>query len=170
MADEFTNYKVDPNRKFIGAIRRAKLEAADLRIPLNLISKDWFKTNKAIFNLNGPGKYKDLTKEYKVQKKRRFGFVYPILKAKGVLEASVTQSTDTKAISDIVNKAQLTLGTRVGYAQAVQKIRPFVFFGPESVEWRTDKTFAMRPTVWLNIINDYILQRMGAAGVGQVVK
>lgn len=167
---DFVSYVVDPENKFKEAIKRAKLETSDLRIPLTLIAKDWFNTNRTIFNLKGPGRYRDLKPNTKAQKKRKFGFVYPILEASGKLSASVTQPTNANAVNEIINKAMLVVGTSVPYAGFLQfgtknmPSRPFVFFGPESREWGSDKTFAVRPTQWLNIINSFILEKLGAVG------
>jgi phage gpG-like protein len=166
----FTSYVVDPDRRFQEAIKRAKLVTQDLTIPLSLISKDWFKTNRVIFNLKGPGRYADLKEKTKQQKQKRTGFVYPILEATGRLSASITQPTDGSAISEIINKSSLVLGTKVPYAGYLQfgtknmPARPMVFFGPESREWGTDKTFQIRTTQWLNILNSYILEKLGASG------
>lgn len=170
MGDQFTTYVVDADKRFRLAIERAKQETADLRIPLTLIAKDWFKTNRAIFSLKGPGRYADLSPKYKIQKARRTGFVYPILESTGKLSASITQPTDSNAVNEIINKAALIVGTKVEYAAHLQfgtkrmPARPFVFYGPESKEFGTDKTFATRTTQWLNIINDFILGKLGVVG------
>src|SRR3990167_7515127 len=85
----------------------------DLTIPLTLISQSWFKSNRAIFSLKGPGKYEDLSPKYKLFKTKTFGSPYPILKLSGSLEKSITEPTDHRAISEIVNKKVLLLGSRV---------------------------------------------------------
>lgn len=175
MADEFVSYVVDPEQRFIKALERAKRETQDLRVPLTMISKDWFKTNRTIFQLKSPGKYVDLKESTKKQKKAKYGFIYPILKATGRLEASITQPTGVDSINEIINKAALILGTKVPYAGFLQfgtrnmPSRPMVFFGPESKEWGTDKSFKIRPTQWLNILNSYILAKMGGVGEAQGV-
>lgn len=170
MAEEFVSIVTDPDKKFAQALKRAKQETADLRIPLTMIAKDWFKTNQVIFKLKGPGQYADLKDSTKKFKKAHFGFVYPILRRGGDLEKSITQPTDSNAINEIINKSQLTLGTKVVYAffnhygTKVIPARPVVFFGPEAEGIGQDKTFKVRPTQWLNIINSYVLEKMGTVG------
>lgn len=167
---EFVSFVVDPDKRLRSALARALEETEDLRVPLTLIAKDWFKTNRVIFQLKGPGRYVDLKPRTKAQKRRKFGFIYPILEASGKLSASITQPTNPNAVNEIINKRTLVMGTKVPYAGYLQygtsnmPARPFVFFGPESREWGSESTFAVRQTQWLNMINSYILEKMGAVG------
>ena len=146
---------------FQAAIDRAKKASADLRIPLTLIAKDFYKSQKSIFQLKGPGQYEDLKPGYKKQKKKAVGFVYPILKRTGALEKSTTDPTDSNAINQILNKDTLIIGTTVEYAAKHQfgigvPIRPFLFIGPES-RYATNEQSG-RLGRWNNILSAYILQ------------
>ena len=156
---------VDPNRE----LRRSLLEAAqkvgDLTIPLNLISREWFKSNRAIFSLKGPGKYVDLTALYKERKRKSEGFIYPILKRSGRLEKSITDPTDPEAVSYIINKISLALGTTTPYAvyhhegAGNNPVRPVVLFGNEQV---APQALNKRVEIWRRILMDYAKQVSGA--------
>lgn len=155
------NYQVDPDKKFQAAITAALKEVSDLTIPYTLITKSWFKGNRAIFALKGPGKYVDLTPGYKKQKKKAVGFVYPILRRSGALERSITEPGDPASISLIINKTTLILGTKVPYGKYHQfgtkrlPKRPFILVGAEQV---SPPDLNRRREAWLQIISDYVMQ------------
>jgi len=146
------------------AIARAKDVSKDLTIPLMGIARHWFKTNRAIFTLKGPGQYPDLSRKYKKAKASSVGFVYPILKRTGRLEESITNPSHSDAIAQVINRDTVILGTKVPYGiyhqLGGQKIpyRPFVFLGPDSkyavgeMSRRVDKFIA--------ILEDYIAQKL----------
>lgn len=167
------NYTVDKNKQFQKALNEAQKAVGDLTIPLTLIAKDWFKGNRAIFSLKGPGKYPDLMPKTKAAKKKHVGFVYPILEATGRLSASLTQPTNENAVNQIVNRTQLFLGTRLHYANYLQygtkhmKPRPMVFIGPESKEFSDVKDIVQRQTIWTKILQDYVVQVSKVSGVGE---
>lgn len=166
----FTSYEVDNDKRFRDAINRAKKEVQDLTIPLTLISKDFFRSNKAIWALKGPGQYPDLSDVYKQRKKEKFKFVYPILKANGALERSLTNPTDSNSINEIINKAMLIVGTKVKYGIYHQSdeprtkipLRKFLFIGPESSF--APSSLSGRAERWLNTINSFVLAKLGNVG------
>ncbi len=171
MAEGFTSYKIGNDKAFKAAIERAKTVTSDLTIPLTLISKDFYRSERAIFMLKGPGQYEDL-KERTKRDKQRLGFsVYPILKRTGKLEGSVTNPTDPNAVNQIVNKRTLIIGTTVDYAGYHQSDRPrkkiplrkFLFIGPESSFANSDQQG--RVGRWMNIMNDFVIQKMKQKGV-----
>jgi phage gpG-like protein len=162
MAEEFTSYSVDNDRTFRRAIKAASEKISDLTIPLTLISQDWYRSERAIFKLKGPGQYPDLSPGYKAFKASKVGFVYPILKRTGRLAQSLTDPTSSKAINQIINKDTLIIGTKVKYGVFHQSDRPrrkiplrkFLFIGPES-------GFAMSPQKgrlqrWLGILSGFV--------------
>lgn len=157
---EITNYE-----KFQAGLARAKKQSSDLTIPLTLIAGDFYKSEGAIFRLNGPGQYADLSPNYKPRKQKRWGRVYPILLASGALRDSVTSGTDSNSISQIVNKDTLIIGTRIPYGRYLQEgtskmpARPFLFIGPESRYANSEQQG--RVGRWLNILNAYVLRSMG---------
>lgn len=175
------NIEVDPKESLRQSLRKAAERVSDLTIPLKLISQEWFSSNKFIFQLKGPGKYADLSSRpffafweptwsglrrlypggYKEYKGARYGNVYPILKATGRLEQSITNPTHENAISIILNRKDLTLGTNVEYAHwladGTKKMpaRPPVLFGNEQV---APQALNRRIAIWEQRILDYVEQ------------
>lgn len=164
-----TSYIVDNDRKFREALARAKAEVSNLTLPLTLIAKDFQRSEKAIFLLKSEGQYPDLSENYKPEKKKAVGFLYPILKRTGALERSLTTPTDPDTILEIVNQDTLFIGTRVKYAIYHQSdeprkkipLRKFLFIGPEAPRFATSDMMG-RPERWLNILNAFVLRKMGA--------
>jgi phage gpG-like protein len=160
MANGITSYSVDADRTFQQAIKDALEKVDDLTIPFTLMTKSWFQGNKAIFSLKGPGKYQDLSPQYKKQKQKAVGFIYPILRRTGVLEESLTVPGDPNAISYIINKNTLVLGTKVRYGanhqfgMGVPK-RPFLFIGAEQT---APDEINRRRDAWIATLQDYVLQ------------
>jgi phage gpG-like protein len=155
-----TKYTVDPDREFTEAIKKALDEVDDLTIPFTLITKSWFKGNKAIFSLKGPGKYPDLSPKYKEQKKKAVGFIYPILRRSGALENSITEASDSNAINLIINKNTLVLGTKIKYGHyhqfgEGQPLRPFILIGGEQT---APEEINRRRNAWIATIQEYVLQ------------
>lgn len=159
--------EVDPGDEFNRAVKKTIKEVEDLTIPFTLISKSWFQSNKAIFRLKSPGKYADLSRNYKNAKKAMVGFVYPILKLHGKLEKSITDPTASGAISLILNKQTLVLGTAVPYAQFHQKgtrfmpARPAVLVGAEQT---APPELNKRQEIWIETLANYVLERSKQVG------
>lgn len=158
-------YQVDPQKKLAKALQKASLLVNDLTIPLQLISQQWFKSNRAIFTLKSQGKYVDLSELYKPRKKTAWGFVYPILKASGKLEKSITDPAHSNAISFIINRKSLVVGTNVEYAEFLHDgtskmpARAVVLFGNEQVAPNALNT---RVRQWELAILDYAAKVSGA--------
>jgi phage gpG-like protein len=159
---------VDPQKELSKALRKAAREVSDLREPLTLIAQSWFKSNRAIFTLKSKGKYVDLSPLYKKWKIRHLGTPYPILKLTGALEASITDPTDSFAVSQILNRTELFVGTKIPYAGVHHRgsrkrnipIRPVVLFGNEQV---APGALAKRVDTWKKIIFDYCKRASGAS-------
>ena len=115
---------------FLASVRRAQAAVGDLSVPLRQIGLDWMRSNQTIFALGGPGPWVDLSggrsgrdpktgryrspnSGYKAAKLRRWGFVYPIGKASGALERSITVPGDANSLFEVMNGQALILGTRV---------------------------------------------------------
>jgi phage gpG-like protein len=149
------------------AIKAARSAVSDLTVPFKLMTDAWFRSNRAIFALKGPGKYADLSEAYKTQKKRRHGFTYPILRASGNLEDSITKPGDAGSIAQTLNKKTLILGTKVSYGQYLQfgtsrmPARPFILVGAEQV---APAEINRRRDAWVKMLQDYVMQKTGAVG------
>jgi hypothetical protein len=163
--------EVDPFGRLRATLKEASDKLGDLTVPLTLIAQSWFKSNKAIFALAGPGKYVDLTDLYKKQKTKALGSPYPILKYTGRLEKSLTDPTNPAAISEIVNKNSLIVGTRVQsksgapyasflhFGTSRMAARPVVLFGNEQV---APGALEARVEGWRRILLDWAASQVGA--------
>lgn len=145
----------------------------DLTVPLKLIAQSWFRSNRAIFTLKGPGKYADLSPAYKAFKARHLGTAYPIMRLSGQVEQSITDPTDPNSISYILNKNHLVLGTSIEYANINAKgskknnlpARPVVLFGNESV---APGPLNARVEAWKKMLLSYVGDVSGAKTDGKV--
>lgn len=176
--------EVDPQKKLQATLRKASRLVSDLTIPLLQISQEWFSSNRFIFELKGPGKYEDLSTKpfvawweqgdlrrlfsggYKEYKAAKVGFVYPILKRTGRLASSITDPSHENAISFIINRKDLTLGTNVEYAHwladgtSKMPARPVVLFGNEQV---APGALGRRLAIWEERLLDFCAQKTESA-------
>lgn len=174
---------VDPKSSLRKTLQAAGRKLGDLTIPLKQISQEWFSSNKFIFELKSAGKYEDLSSKpffawwemgdlrrlfsggYKEYKSAKVGFVYPILKSSGRLAQSITNPSHENAISFIINRKDLTLGTNVEYAHfhndgtKNMPARPPVLFGNEQV---APSALNRRIEIWETRMLDYVAQVSGA--------
>lgn len=188
----FTSYSVDADEVFGEALRKARREMADLRPAFAEIARDFYKTQKAIFNLGGPGQYPDLSekpftawweddkklkkfyaKGYKEYKEAKFGFAYPILKATGALEKAVTRKDGPGNIT-VIGRQSLLMGHRdsaIPYGKFHQSdkarsgrlpLRKYLFIGPESGKG----PLKGRVQRWTKILETWTLKKNEKAGVG----
>ncbi len=161
------DFVVDPDNEFKKAIQKASEEVEDLTIPFTLMEQSWFKSNRAIFSLKGPGKYSDLSEVYKPRKKKDVGFIYPILRRLGALESSLTVPGDEDSVATILNKKTLVLGTKTPYAGFLHggtsrmPARPMVLVGAEQV---APDEINRRRLAWIEILGDYVLQKAKQVG------
>ncbi len=176
--------EVDVTGSVRDALKRAKDAGLNLTVPFTLIAKSWFRANRSIFILKSPGKYPDyggfspntivygdVTRRElaKKRKQKQFGFLYPMMRASGRLEDSLTNPTHPDSVNLIVNKNALFLGTKVPYAfyhqasgaRETLPFRPVVFIGAEQIaptEMRNESTR------WVNIIDSYMQQALNKQG------
>lgn len=174
MAQGFTSYIVDNDRRFRNAIQRAADATGDLRIPFGLISADFYRSEQAIFVLKSPGQYPDYVggekSKYAKAKEKKYGFRYPLLVRTGSLSASVLGPANKGSINT-VGPTTLLIGTSIPYGiyhqsdQPRSKIplRKFLFIGPEAPTFASSDQ-AGRPERWMNILNDYTLKVAKASG------
>lgn len=155
------------DKEFQKAVDQTLKNVSDLTIPFNLITQSWFKSNRSIFTLGGPGKYADLSPGYKRVKQAEWGFTYPILKAKGDLMDSVTKPGDTNSIAQILNKKTLVLGSKDPKAEFHQlgtnrmPARPFVLLGLEQV---APPEVNRRREAWIKVLSDFAVQASSPLG------
>lgn len=93
---------------------------------------------------------------------------YPLLKFTGRLEDSVTGESPDSIV--IVEPLALAIGSKVPYGKFHQSdaprskipLRKFLFVGPESIKYASDKNITGRLERWNNILNTFILRQLGA--------
>jgi hypothetical protein len=91
------------------------------------------------------------------------------LKRSGYLEKSVTDPSNANAISLILNKSVLVLGTKVKYAPyhqfgtKVLPVRPILFSGGEQA---APDEHRRRSLLWVKQIANYVLQASSGVGKG----
>lgn len=148
------------DRDLQAVIQKAREQVNDLTVPFKLIGQSWFKTNRALSSLKGPGKFVDLKPEYKRVKAKKWGFVYPILGASGRLLSSIT-TPGPESINLIINKRTLLLGSTVPYGiyhQLGTKTlprRPWILVGAEQT---APPELNKRKEAWVKMIHDYVRQ------------
>lgn len=184
----FTSYEVENDKKLARALKTAAKRLGNIETPLRQIAADFRKSRKAIFGLKSPGQYPDLSSRplnafwekdkrlrkiakeggYKAYKEAKFGFAYPILKATGRLEGSLTQRTHPDHIERI-NIDEMEIGTAVEYgvyhqSDAPRKrlpLRKFLFIGPEAPKFAKGDPLKGFPERALKTIEKYVLRQTG---------
>jgi len=160
-------FKVDPKGVFRKALIEAGKKSNDLRTPFRLITQSFYKTNMALFQMKSKGPFKDLSPKYKKQKKREWGFIYPILKASGKLEKSLTSPTNPDTIATVLNKTTLLLGTKVTsdkgapypaflqFGTRKMPARPYLVVGTEKGKWAKSQHIQRRKQRWMELLEKY---------------
>jgi hypothetical protein len=171
MAEAFTSYVVDNDRKFREAIKKASEISQDLRVPFGLILRDFYKSQQSIFKLKGPGKYEPISKRYGDRKEKEVGFRYPLLVRSGKLAASLLGPANPGSIS-LITKLSLAFGTSIKYGVYHQSdeprkkipLRKFLFIGPEAPSFASSEQ-AGRLERWLGYMEDHIQSTIKKAGL-----
>ena len=150
------------------------------------MAREWFKGNKSIFVLKGPGQYEDLSTKpffawwekdknlrkmylngYRSYKAAKWGSAYPILFRTGRLKDSITDPRSALSVNRIESdKKTLTLGTEVPYGIYHQSkkdrikipYRPFLFLGVEQIAPHDIQQ--NRINNWIKILDSYYQQKM----------
>ncbi len=173
-------YTVDPGEDFNKAVRKAIKSLNDLTIPFLLMTKAWYKGNRSIFDESrkGPGKYQDLSAQYKRAKTKAIGSPYPILRGflrargrparkSGKLAKSMIEPSNANPVATVVNKKALVLGTKVKgkggisypnllhFGTRKMPARPFVLIGGEQV---ATNQINKRRVAWVKMLEDYARQ------------
>ncbi len=171
--EELIRMNLENLSAFRATLKKAAKQVSDLSFPMGEIARDFYKSEKAIFQLKSPGGFPDLAESTKRQK-RRLGFPeYPILKRSGRLEKSVT-SPSAPGSHLRLGKTFVEIGSTVPYGifhnsdLPRRKIphRKFFFLGPESREFGAKKEFGGRPVRWKNIVEYYVKAELDRLGKG----
>jgi len=181
------NFKVE-NQSVFANLSKYGEQVSDLRPPLLQIAREFYKSNKFIFDVGGPTqrKYPDFTGPKIAQTwqdpgrpwmRTRDGSMtayqwaktqaewpgvntrgYPLLRASGALERSITQDGDTNSVK-VITKKSLVIGTNVEYGihhqfgapKANVPMRKFLF-----IDASTDQRLSRRSEAWTKAIQTYI--------------
>lgn len=131
-------WEVDTKR-FEKILQRLLKRSDDWRPLFHTLGKNFRRSRETIFALTGPGGYKDLSPRYKKLKEEIFGDAYPILRASGKMENSITEEGDSDNIS-IVERRSFTFGSKdpiLKYHNSDKPrkkmpLRKVIFWGPEA--------------------------------------
>lgn len=135
-----TSYVLENDRIFKETLQQAGEIVSDLRVPFGLIGRDFYRSQKAIFGLKGPGQYPPFKNSvraqglekgkdgklkrgvefnvsrsrYQDEKIKDVGFDYPLLVRSGKLAASVLAPNASGSIYQ-VTPLSLAIGTSIEY-------------------------------------------------------
>lgn len=177
-----TEIRIANLEAFQASLREAQRVVGDLREPFQKIRADWLRTNRTLFSFSGPGPWRDLSGAarrdkkgrfqspsaggYKAQKLKKWGFVYPILKASGRLERSVTEPGAPGAYFEIVGGTTLRLGTTVTAPGGA----PYPYFLQVGTRFMPSRPFLEIPELslerWKAILRAFIVTRLTPGGGG----
>lgn len=182
------NFKVE-SQSILAVLDKFQGKVSDLRPAFIQIAAEFYKSNRAIFKLKGPGKYPDFAgpkiantwqNPGKPAQRKRNGNMtayqwtktqakwpgvnekgYPLLKASGLLEKSITRDNDPNSIK-IITKMSLTIGTAVEYGIYHQSdeprrkipLRKFLFIDPTTTF--DDPKLSRRSEAWTKLLQNYI--------------
>jgi hypothetical protein len=176
-----TEAKIQNLPQFLESLKAAQKVASDLSSPLKEIGRDWMRTNRTIFQHSGPGPFRDLSggrarrnrrgqfqspnAGYKAEKLKKWGFVYPILKASGALERSLTDPGDSNALFEVRDGHELVLGTRLTSRGA-----PYPKFLNDGTSKMPARPFLSIPQLsvarWKLILKSFLIGRLNPGGPG----
>lgn len=184
MADRIISFIPKNDEVFRRGLKRLAATTDDFRIPFGLIGRHWYKGNKKIFALKSAGLYPDFggfepnktttlkgrtvsrRVAAKFRKLKKYGFVFPLLKASGATEKSLTSKSGSGAVF-FAGRQSLIMGTSIPYVKFHQSDRKprlqlpqrkVIFISGGPAEKAKDSLVSGRLEAWLNIINDHISQ------------
>lgn len=174
------SYSIENDKLFKEALDDARDKVANLRLPFKLISMDFYKSQKAIFMLQGPGQYPDFggikptsksTLRAKIAKFDRAGFVYPLLMGKSQRIMNSTTSPNHSDSINVITDKVLIIGTKTPYGIYHQSdsprkkipLRKFLFIGPEASRYATSDQMG-RLERWKRILKDYVDEKLKVMG------
>lgn len=180
----FGSYVTTNDEEFRKSIDAALNAVGDLRTPFNLIANDFYRSQKAIFQLTGPGQYPPFKRsagayksgkfstqtesQYQARKKKAVGFDYPLLVRSGKLAASLAGPGNSGNVT-VISPLTLILGTTIAYGvyhqsdepRRVIPLRKFLFIGPEAPRFAIGDTKG-RLQRWTGYLTDYVERKMRA--------
>lgn len=110
MGQEAFSIDDEPLRALQARVSFLRKAMDDLSPMFEQFSSDFYKTQKEILMLKGPGQYADLSPAYKIVKQERNNLVYPILFATGKLMSTLLSREAPDAVHEIKPKS-FVIGT-----------------------------------------------------------
>lgn len=184
------DFTIENEKAFQDGLDRLGKATSDFRIPFRLISSDFYRSQKKIFQLQSEGLYNPLggfnfnereanglTKRQNAEnrKERLTGHAWaPILFGKtGDLKDSTLSNSHRYSIF-FLDKQSLEIGTSVPYGKYHQSDEPrtkipqrkFIFIDGGANDASRDSSLTGRSQRWLNIMNDHVIQLIS----GEVIK
>jgi len=155
---------VADDSQVLDALNKLLKEGGDGRPAFKSISSDWYKWNRRLFRLKGPGKYEDLTEGYKKAKKKALGTrtPYPILRGKyRRIESGLTEQGSEYNVHEM-NKTSLVMGVQNAEEAVYNQLgtikmpaRIFVFNSKHG-----GQEFQLQMTRWKQIYQDTLGRRI----------
>ncbi len=151
--------------KFEQKVHAALKKVGNIQPALLAIASDWYKDNKQIANLKGPGMYQPLSRRRAAYKIRKYGSEFPILVATGRMINSILNPKDPEAIY-VLGKQTLVLGTMNPYAiyhqssepRKVIPYRPIIF--NKAVQGSHAKVYETRMKRYTRTIDTYVKKEL----------
>lgn len=162
--EEMIKMNIENLNAFRATLKKAARDVGDLTFAMGEIARDFYKSEKAIFQLKSPGGYPDFKSEKSRQAKiKAVGFDYPLLRRSGKLERSVT-SPSAEGSHLKIGMTFVEIGSNIKYGifhnsdlpRKKMPHRKFFFLGPESRQFGANKDFGGRPVRWKNIVEGYV--------------
>lgn len=165
LADQFS-WTIENNEAFQKKLDELGDAIKDFRPPFRAISSDFYRSQRQLFTLQGAGKYVDLTENYKKQKKKEVGFIYPILVGATRDLSNSTLGKDHRNSIFHLGKQSLEIGTNIPYGKFHQSDKPrkkipqrkFVFITGGDGDRSKDSGINGRRERWTFIIDTHIKQ------------
>ena len=160
-------WTIQNNEDFQRRLDKLGTATNDFRIPFRLISSDFYRSQKQLFNLSGPGLYEDLSDNYWPQKQKKLGFIYPILLGETGDLSDSTLGRNHRYSIFFLGRKELQIGTSVPYGkyhqsdkvgQGIIPQRKFVFITGGAGDKSKDSGINGRRERWISIIDTHVDQ------------
>ena len=172
----FRSYSVENDEILKKKIEDSLKVVNDLSVPFKIIRDDFYKSQRAIFQLSSAGGYPDFknggeNSAYARRKQRLYGFKYPLLKATGKLERATTRANAEGSRWEIkpdslgigYSKEKIPYGDfhQSDAPRTIMPLRKFMFIGPEAPSVATSEQVG-RLQRWISTIDVFVRRSMEA--------
>ena len=172
------DWSIENNIAFQKKLDELGTATNDFRIPFRLVASDFYRSNRKLFTLQSAGLYQDLapasgqdgnpttTSNYKEQKKKQVGFIYPILVGKTRDLSNSILGRSHRYSLFFLGRKELQMGSTVPYGKYHQSDktrgripqRKFVFIDGGPADKSNDSSINGRRERWISIIDTHLKQ------------